>query len=81
NQRVSAGIGSKGEIFNNSAVEPQPVEPERFWLDFAEVLHVIIALQIGAPARAEVRQLGIDIPVYWYADASDTLTLNAFLSL
>lgn len=42
---------------------------------------VIIALQIGAPARAEVRQLGIDIPVYWYADASDTLTLNAFLSL
>ena len=39
---------------------------------------VIIALQIGAPARAEVRQLGIDIPVYWYADASDTLTLNAF---
>jgi hypothetical protein len=50
NQRVSAGIGSKGEIFNNSAVEPQPVEPERFWLDFAEVLHVIIygqSLSIG----------------------------------
>ncbi|MFU8704577.1 sialate O-acetylesterase [Klebsiella aerogenes] len=50
NQRVSAGIGSKGEIFNNSAVEPPPVEPERFWLDFAEVLHVIIygqSLSIG----------------------------------
>jgi hypothetical protein len=50
NQRVSAGIGSNGEVFNNSAVEPQPVEPERFWLDFAEVLHVIIygqSLSIG----------------------------------
>lgn len=34
-----------------------------------------------APARAEVRQLGIDIPVYWYADASDKMTLDAFLSL
>lgn len=50
NQRVSAGIGSKGEIFNNSAVEPQPIEPEKLWLDFAEVLHVIIygqSLSIG----------------------------------
>lgn len=50
NQRVSAGIGSKGEIFNNSAVEPQPIEPEQLWLDFAEVLHVIIygqSLSIG----------------------------------
>jgi hypothetical protein len=42
---------------------------------------VIISLQWWAPARAEVRQLGIDIPVYWYADASDTMTLDAFLSL
>jgi len=42
---------------------------------------VIISLQWWAPARAEVRQLGIDIPVYWYADASDTMPLDAFLSL
>ncbi|WP_142467487.1 sensor histidine kinase [Klebsiella spallanzanii] len=33
------------------------------------------------PARAEVRLLGIDIPVYWYADASDKMTLDTFLSL
>ena len=42
---------------------------------------VIISLQWWTPARAEVRQLGIDIPVYWYADASDTMPLDAFLSL
>ncbi len=40
-----------------------------------------MVLQMLAPARAEVRQLGIDIPVYWYADASDKMTLDAFLSL
>lgn len=42
---------------------------------------IIISLLWWAPARAEVRQLGIDIPVYWYADASDTMPLDAFLSL
>lgn len=33
------------------------------------------------PARAEVRQLGIDIPVDWYADASGQMSLDAFLAL
>lgn len=42
---------------------------------------VIISLQISVPARADVRQLGIDIPVHWYADASDMMTLETFLSL
>ena len=42
---------------------------------------VIISLLWWAPERAEVRQLGIDIPGYWYADASDTMSLDAFLSL
>jgi hypothetical protein len=42
---------------------------------------ILIFLQMWTPARAEVRQLGIDIPVYWYADASDKMTLVEFLSL
>ncbi|WP_142502220.1 sensor histidine kinase [Klebsiella sp. 2680] len=42
---------------------------------------VLFALHIGTPAHAEVRQLGIDIPVYWYTDASNTMTLDAFLAL
>lgn len=40
-----------------------------------------MALQMCTPARAEVRQLGIDIPVDWYADASGQMSLDAFLAL
>lgn len=40
-----------------------------------------MALQKCTPARAEVRQLGIDIPVDWYADASGQMSLDAFLAL
>lgn len=40
-----------------------------------------MALQMFTPARAEVRQLGIDIPVDWYADASGQMSLDAFLAL
>ena len=40
-----------------------------------------MALQMCPPARAEVRQLGIDIPVDWYADASGQMSLDAFLAL
>nr|WP_233678697.1 sensor histidine kinase [Klebsiella oxytoca] len=40
-----------------------------------------MALQMCTPARAEVRQLGIDIPVDWYADASSQMSLDAFLAL
>ncbi|MBZ7305135.1 histidine kinase [Klebsiella oxytoca] len=40
-----------------------------------------MALQMCTPARAEVRQLGIDIPVNWYADASGQMSLDAFLAL
>lgn len=40
-----------------------------------------MALQMCTPARAEVRQLGIDIPVDWYADASGRMSLDAFLAL
>nr|WP_316429164.1 sensor histidine kinase [Klebsiella oxytoca] len=40
-----------------------------------------MALQMCMPARAEVRQLGIDIPVDWYADASGQMSLDAFLAL
>ncbi|HBC7879092.1 TPA: sensor histidine kinase [Klebsiella oxytoca] len=42
---------------------------------------IIMALQMCTPARAEVRQLGIDIPVDWYADASGQMSLDAFLAL
>lgn len=49
----------------------------RFWPCYG----ILIGLQMLAPARAEVRQLGIDIPVYWYADASDKMTLADFISL
>lgn len=40
-----------------------------------------MALQMCTPARAEVRQLGIEIPVDWYADASGQMSLDAFLAL
>lgn len=40
-----------------------------------------MALQMCTPARAEVRQLGIDIPVDWYANASGQMSLDAFLAL
>ncbi len=40
-----------------------------------------MALQMCTPARAEVRQLGIDIPVDWYTDASGQMSLDAFLAL
>lgn len=40
-----------------------------------------MALQMCTPARAEVRQLGIDIHVDWYADASGQMSLDAFLAL
>lgn len=40
-----------------------------------------MALQMCTPARAEVRQLGIDIPVDWYSDASGQMSLDAFLAL
>ncbi|EMG9578880.1 sensor histidine kinase [Klebsiella oxytoca] len=42
---------------------------------------ILMALQMCTPARAEVRQLGIDIPVDWYADASGQMSLDAFLAL
>ncbi|HCE8845958.1 TPA: sensor histidine kinase [Klebsiella oxytoca] len=42
---------------------------------------ILMALQMCTPARAEVRQLGIDIPVDWYADASGRMSLDAFLAL
>ncbi|EPH3388643.1 sensor histidine kinase [Klebsiella oxytoca] len=42
---------------------------------------ILMALQMCTPARAEVRQLGIDIPVNWYADASGQMSLDAFLAL
>ncbi|HBC7360835.1 TPA: sensor histidine kinase [Klebsiella oxytoca] len=42
---------------------------------------ILLALQMCTPARAEVRQLGIDIPVDWYADASGQMSLDAFLAL
>ncbi|MCE5366462.1 sensor histidine kinase [Klebsiella oxytoca] len=42
---------------------------------------ILMALQMCTPARAEVRQLGIDIPVDWYADASSQMSLDAFLAL
>lgn len=42
---------------------------------------ILIALQIWAPAHAEVRQLGSDIPIYWYTDASNKMTLDSFLAL
>ncbi|EQB3472086.1 sensor histidine kinase [Klebsiella oxytoca] len=42
---------------------------------------ILMALLMCTPARAEVRQLGIDIPVDWYADASGQMSLDAFLAL
>ncbi|HEJ9366823.1 TPA: sensor histidine kinase [Klebsiella oxytoca] len=42
---------------------------------------ILMALQMCTPARAEVRQLGIDIPVDWYADASGQMSLDAFHAL
>ncbi|EMI7390803.1 sensor histidine kinase [Klebsiella oxytoca] len=42
---------------------------------------ILMALQMCTPARAEVRQLGIDIPVDWYSDASGQMSLDAFLAL
>ncbi|EPI5016394.1 sensor histidine kinase [Klebsiella oxytoca] len=42
---------------------------------------ILMALQMCTPARAEVRQLGIDIPVDWYANASGQMSLDAFLAL
>ncbi|HDC4342093.1 TPA: histidine kinase [Klebsiella quasipneumoniae subsp. similipneumoniae] len=42
---------------------------------------VLISLQFLAHAGAEIRQIGIDTPVQWYANTNGTMTLNAFLSL
>lgn len=38
-------------------------------------------LQSVTPAHAESRQLGIDIPLYWFADADGGMTVDTFASL
>lgn len=38
-------------------------------------------LQTMAPAHAESRQLGIDIPLYWFVDAGGQMTVDTFASL
>ncbi|MRT49929.1 histidine kinase [Raoultella sp. RIT712] len=42
---------------------------------------IIIGLQYCPPARAQTRQIGLDTPIQWYADSSNSLTLEGFLAL
>ncbi|SUQ57092.1 Sensor histidine kinase YycG [Raoultella terrigena] len=42
---------------------------------------VLSYFQTLAPAHAETYQLGIDIPVFWFADADGRMTVDTFASL